>query len=99
MFVDQFISLAANDELLSVICKLIKKRIDGTFHVASRDRFTPHVLTKYLLFRLLGKKVAVGGSSIVDYLRQNGVSFGQYSGLSVKKTEKMLGVEFSLGKE
>ena len=95
MFDDQFISLADNEELLNIIVKLMKKRIHGTFHVASIDRFTPYELAGYVLLKVLGLKGIVRRVSIADYLKNYPATFPQYSGLTTETTERTLGVKFS----
>lgn len=95
MFSDQFISLADNKDVLTVVDKLINRRTSGTFHVASCDRFTPYELSRYLFMRVFGLRDVVRESLMGDYLKEHPATFPQYSGLSTKKTEKALGVKFS----
>lgn len=95
MFNNQFISLAENRDVLTVVYKLMSQKKSGTFHIASSDRFTPYELTKYLILKVYGLNSGVIGSKIEDYLTTHGSTFPQFSGLSAKKTEILLGVKFS----
>jgi len=99
MFTDQYIGLTYQDEFLQVLKKLIKERLPGIFHVASTNQFTPFEFANFLLEKARGVKEIVKPGSIEDFLRKHPLTFPQFSGLKIEKTQKKLGVKFSTWQE
>jgi len=93
LFNDQYLTLTYIPSLFEVIEALIKKKINGAFHVASKNVFTPYELGEYLIKEIRGKTGVVRGISIKDYLRASPNRYPQYGGLLVEQTAKQLGVK------
>ncbi len=98
MFKNQFLTLTYVPEIFNTIDKIIEKKVEGVFHVASKDLFTPKKLAAYLL-KKLNKKSNVVGIDIVKYLENVPNRYPQYGGLRARETEKKLGIEFMTWKE
>lgn len=99
MFVDQKIALSDLDEALEVIKMIVKKRLEGIFHAASFDQFSPYELANYLLKKTRSTRSGLVASSLEDFLKTYPHTFPQFSGLKTDKTQKLLGVKFSSWKQ
>lgn len=93
LFNDQYLSLTYIPSISEVIETLIRKKINGIFHVASKDIFTPYELGSYLINEIRGKTDAVRGISINGYLKAFPHRYPQYGGLLAGKTSRQLGVK------
>lgn len=93
LFNDQYLSLTYIPSIFEVIEVLIKKKISGVFHVASKNVFTPHELGEYLIKETRGKSGVVKGISIKDYLKASPYRYPQYGGLLAKDSARQLGVK------
>jgi dTDP-4-dehydrorhamnose reductase len=94
VFDDQFLTLSYIPDIALVIQKLLKKRTNGVFHVASSDLVTPFEMVEYLLYKSRNKKGVVKKTSIDDFLRKVPNRYPKYGGLMSKETQKKLGVRF-----
>jgi dTDP-4-dehydrorhamnose reductase len=101
MFTDQQVSIAFVDEVAMALEKIIDGNFKGIFHASSRDTSTPFELVSYMIEKARGKKDAVTGVSIDDFLKgvDNPVRYPKFGGLKVEKTEKELGIKFSTWKQ
>lgn len=93
LFDDQYLTLTYVDALFEAIQLLIKDKISGVFHVASKNIFTPHELGNYLLRKGRGKKTGIKGASIHTYLKKWPNRYPQYGGLSIEKTKQLLHIK------
>lgn len=93
LFNDQHLSLTYIPAISEVIESLIRKKIDGVFHVASKNVFTPYELGEYLVKEIRGKTGVVKEISIGDYLKATPHRYPQCGGLLAEETAKQLGVE------
>lgn len=93
LFNDQYLSLTYIPSIFEVIKVLIKKKINGVFHVASKNIFTPYELGEYLIKKVRNKTGAVKGVSMGDYLKVSPHRYPQYGGLLAKETSRQLGVK------
>ncbi|OGH50145.1 MAG: hypothetical protein A3H17_03325 [Candidatus Levybacteria bacterium RIFCSPLOWO2_12_FULL_37_14] len=93
LFNDQYLSLTYIPSIFKVIETLIRKKIKGVFHVASRNIFTPYELGEYLIKKMKSKTGAIKGVSMGGYLRIAPHRYPQYGGLLAEETSKLLGVK------
>lgn len=101
MFTDQQVSIAFIDEISEALEKIIDRKLTGIFHAGSRDVTTPFKLISYMIEKARGNKNAVKKVSIDDFLKtvDSPVRYPKFGGLSVKKTQKVLGIKFSSSRE
>jgi len=101
MFMDQQISVVLVDKIAEALEIIIDDHKDGVFHASSEDMTTPYELVQYILEKTRGAKNIVQPSSLDDFLKSknNSVRYPKYGGLSVIKTEKILGIKFGTWKE
>lgn len=99
LFNDQYLSLAYVPSIFQVIDALVKKKISGVFHVASKNVFTPHELGEYLVSEVRGKVGIIKGISINNYLKAFPHRYPQYGGLLAEETARQLGVKLLDWKE
>jgi len=101
LFADQFQTLTFIDEVGESIQKIIEGRITGTYHVSSRDLYTPFKLGSYLLKRTRDVEDVVQEGSLERYLNSVGTParYMQFAGLKVEETQKKLGIRFNTWKE
>ena len=93
LFSDQYLTLTYVPSMFEVMETLIRKKINGVFHVASRNVFSPYELAKYLIEKIRGKTDVVRKMSINDYFKFSPHRYPQYGGLLAKETAKQLRVE------
>lgn len=93
LFNDQYLSLTYIPSIFEVIEALIRKKINGVFHIASKNVFTPYELGEYLTKEIRGKTGVVKGISIDDYLKASPHRYPKYGGLLAEETAKKLGVK------
>ena len=93
LFNNQHLTLSYIPSLFEVIEALIKKKINGVFHVASKNVFTPYQLGEYLIKKIRGKTGVVKGINIDDYLKASPNRYPQYGGLLAEETARQLGVK------
>lgn len=98
-FTDQYIGLTESGDYIKVVNKLIKKKLPGVFHVSSVDQFTPYECARILLEKIRHRKGIVKPESIRDYLKDHPVTFPQYCGLKVEKTQQILNAQFTSWRE
>jgi len=91
LFRDQYLTLTYIPSIFEVIEVLIRKKINGIFHVASKNVFTPYELGEYLIKKIRGKTGVVRGLSIADYLKAFPNRYPQYGGLLAEETSRLLG--------
>ena len=101
LFDDQYISITDIDEACQALEKIIQKKAYGVFHAGSKDVTNPYELGLYLIETARGRKNAVERGSFDQYSKKIGssVRWPKYGGLSVKTTEKKLGICYSGWKE
>lgn len=101
LFNDQQISITFIDEACLVIEKLIKQKIHGIFHASCPDTTSPYEIISYLIRKVRGVKSAVEVTSLDEFLKTvgNKSRYPKYGGLSVKATEKVLGIRFGPWRE
>lgn len=101
MFTDQQVSIAFVDEVAKALEKIIDGNLKGIFHAGSSDTATPFELVSYLIEKVRGKKDAVKGISIDDFLKNadSPVRYPKFGGLKVGRTEKELEIKFSSWKQ
>lgn len=99
MFDDQFSTLTYIPHITDTVLSLLKRKLNGVFHVASTNLFTPYQLTDYLFDRMKLKKSLVKGISISRYLKDKPNRYPQYGGLKCTNTQKRLGLVFSTWEE
>jgi len=97
MFIDQQVSIAYVDEVAKALEKIIDNNLKGIFHAGSQDTSTPFELVSYMIEKSRGKKNAVKGIGVDDFLKtvDNPVRYPKFGGLKVEMTEKELGIQFS----
>lgn len=93
LFTNQYLTLTYIPSIFEVIEALIRKKINGVFHVASKNVFTPYELGKYLIKKIRGKTGVVKGVSIDNYLKAFPHRYPQYGGLLAKETSRQLGMK------
>lgn len=93
LFNDQYLSLTYIPSIFEVIEALIRKKINGVFHVASKNVFTPYELGEYLIKEIRSKVGVVRGISMDNYLKASPHRYPQYGGLLAEETAKQLGVK------
>lgn len=93
LFNNQYLSLTYIPSIFEVIKALIIKKINGVFHVASKNIFTPYKLGEYLVKKARGKTNVLRSISIKEYLKKLPNRYPQYGGLLAKKTSKQLQVK------
>ncbi len=93
LFNDQYLTLTYIPSLFEVIEALIRKKINGVFHVASKNVFTPYELGEYLIKEIRDKTGVVKRVSIDDYLKAYPNRYPQYGGLLAEETARQLGVK------
>jgi len=100
LFYDQFVSFTFIDELCEALEIIIKREINGIFHVSS-DVFSPYELVKYAADKTgMGSKTIKKGS-VVEFLKtqKNKSRYPVKGGLKTKKSEEKLRMKFSKWKE
>lgn len=105
LFYDQQVSISFIDEVAGVLSIILERKVKGIYHASSSDVSSPYELVSYLLEKTRGKKNVVQSSSVWDFIRKQKetnpdnpfveVRYPIYGGLSVSKTEELLGVKFS----
>lgn len=93
LFNDQYLSLTYIPSIFEVIETLIRKKINGIFHVASKNVFTPYELGEYLIKKIRSRTDVVTGISIDHYLKAFPYRYPQYGGLLAEETSRRLGVK------
>lgn len=93
LFNDQYLSLTYIPSMLEAIEALIRKKINGVFHVASKNVFTPYELGEYLIKKIRNRTDVVRGIGIDDYLKVFPHRYPQYGSLLAEETSKQLGVK------
>jgi dTDP-4-dehydrorhamnose reductase len=100
LFTDQVQSVLFIDELTSPLVKIIEDKIDGIFHIVSKDTTTPYEIGSYLLGKYIGEPVKIQKSSMVEFLKVPGrTPRPRLGGLKVEKTEEKLGMKFKSWRE
>ncbi len=92
LFDDQYLTLTSIPLLCQVIDAIVRKKRPGTYHVASKDRFTPYELGTYLVKKIYGESKDIKRISITFYLAKLLHRYPQYGGLLAHNTENQLGV-------
>ncbi len=93
MFVDQQINITYIDELCFALQKIIKDKLVGVYHVASRDLTTPHELFSYYISRVRNITFSAA-EGWIDPSR-----YPKFGGLDTTITQEKLGMKFSSWKE
>lgn len=94
MFEDQYLTLTYINEVTKTLKLLLKKRLNGIYHVSSSNIFTPYKLAGLLIELARGEKNAVKPISIERFLKENPSRYPQYGGLKVAKTQSRLNLKF-----
>lgn len=98
-FVDQHIGITDIADVCEAVNGLCSRRLEGVFHIASKDVCTPYEFSDYVLLKVKGIKGAVSKSTIGEFLKQNPNTFGQYLGLKCTKTAGELKMNFNTWKD
>lgn len=100
LFDDQYITPTYGKDLVKALKKIARLEKSGIYHVAINEVTTPYRFGKALLSLAEGKDIKVERGSINDFLKKKGVAPRPIlGGLDCKKTEKLLGINFSNLKE
>ncbi len=109
LFSDQQISISFIDEVAASLSTILERRLKGIYHTSSSDTSSPYELVSYLLEKVKGKRDVVQSSSILDFIKKQKetnpdnpfieVRYPIYGGLSVAKTEEVLGIKFGSCKQ
>ena len=99
LFDDQFITLSYLPDISRTISALLKNKLRGVFHVASRDLLTPFEMAEYLLLKSRGIKNIVKRISIDEYLKKAPNRYPKHGGLMSNETQKRLGLKFGSWRE
>ncbi|MEK7533851.1 MAG: sugar nucleotide-binding protein [Patescibacteria group bacterium] len=93
LFNNQYLTLTYIPSIFEVIEVLIESKIDGIFHVASKNVFTPYGLGEYLIKKIRNKTGVIRSISINDYLKKSPNRYPKYGGLLAEKTGQQLQVK------
>ena len=95
LFTDQVVSVSLVDEVSKAVRKVVTSEQKGIYHATSSNTGSPYEIISYLVEKVEGNAV-IEKSSIDDFLKKadNPVRYPKHSGLSVKYTEKKLGLDF-----
>lgn len=100
IFSDQIHSVLNVDELVVPLIKILTNRIEGTFHVVSRDTTTPFEFVSYLLEKARGVKDVIQKGSMVEFLKIPGRTLRpRLGGLKTEISEEKLNMKFKTWKE
>lgn len=96
MFVDQHLNVSYVDELAVALKIIFDKRLNGVYHVASRDLTTPYEFAEYLLKKARKVENVVEKGSFEEFVKgRDKRRYPQFGGLEVDDTQKTLGINFS----
>ncbi len=102
LFTDQQISISFIDEIAVVLDRIIQKRAYGIYHASSPDITTPYRLIFELIKLLYKDTSGLEEITLEEFLKTTkspNYRYPKYGGLSVKRTEKDLGLKFSSTRE
>ena len=94
LFSDQYLTLTYIPTLFQAIHALLRLKIGGVYHVASKNLFTPHALGEYLIQKIRKKNIVLTSMSIHEYLDKFPHRYPKYGGLANDITEQKLGIKF-----
>ena len=100
LFADQIQSIIFIDEMVEPLVKIVEDTIQGIFHIVSKDTASPYEIGSYLLEKYAGDPIELQKGSMAEFLGSPGrTPRPRLGGLSVEKTEKMLGMRFKTWRE
>lgn len=95
LFADQIQSIVFIDEMVEPLVKIIEDEIPGVFHIVSKDTASPYEIGSYLLEKYAGGPIKLQKGSMDEFLSSSAKApRPRLGGLSVEKTEKVLGMKF-----
>lgn len=100
IFTDQTFSPLLVDDLADPILKILDERVNGVFHVVSKNIATPFEFVEYLLKKARNVDGVVKKGSMEEFLKAPGrTPRPRLGGLKTEKTEKELGFSFKTWQE
>lgn len=100
LFTDQIQSVIFIDDLVEPLIKIIDGKLNGIFHIASKDTTSPYEIGAYLLEKYTGKPVELQKGSMVEFLKVPGrTPRPRLGGLKTQKTQNTLNLKFKSWKE
>jgi dTDP-4-dehydrorhamnose reductase len=100
LFTDQLQSLIFIDDLVEPLSKIVDKKINGIFHIASTNTTTPYEAGSYLLSKYVGKPVEIQKGSMAEFLNAPGrTPRPMIGGLKTEITQEKLGMKFKTWQE
>jgi dTDP-4-dehydrorhamnose reductase len=100
LFTDQTQSVVFIDDLVAPFAMIIENENEGIFHIASKDTTSPYEIGSYLLDKYAGTHVELEKGLMSDFLKAPGrTPRPKLGGLSVEKTERVLGMQFRTWRE
>ena len=100
VFSDQIHSVSNVDDLVKPLTKIVNEKIEGVFHIVSRDTTTPFDFASYLLEKARGVKDVLQNGSMSEFLKAPGrTPRPRLGGLKTEITEEKLGMSFKTWRE
>ncbi len=100
LFTDQTQSVIFIDDLVEPLIKIVDGKLNGVFHIASKDTTTPYEIASYLLEKYVGKPIELEKGLMAEFLKAPGrTPRPRIGGFKVEKTQGKLGVQFKTWKE
>ncbi|MCX8008782.1 MAG: sugar nucleotide-binding protein [Patescibacteria group bacterium] len=98
LFTDQYFPLTFMADLVAAVSRIIERRQQGVFHVASPDMVTPYELFTTIRPDSVSRVTKI---SIEDFYKEGNsrLRFAKYSAISSEKTQELLGISFLSWKE
>lgn len=100
LFTDQRMSFLNVDFLAIALCTILEKKLEGIFHIVSKNTGSPFEFVEYLLKEARGVKAVVQKGSIKEFLKDpSRTPRPAFGGLRTEMSQKRLGIKFKTWQE